>query len=185
MAVVVIDPGHGGTVSVGDSSANNATSLSGLLEKHLTLEVARHAAAALAARGHDVRLTRTTDVNLGLADRARVAADARADAFVSVHFNGFADQSVQGTETWVHLHASPASQQLASSVQRAVRLVTGHRDRGLQSKRLGVLSPGRHHPTTAACLAELSFITTADEDRPSAGSGISPGPRRGDRDRSR
>lgn len=165
MAVVVIDAGHGGTVAVGDSSPNNATSPSGLLEKNLTLEVARHAAAALIVSGHDVRMTRTTDVNLGLADRARVAKDARAEAFVSIHFNGFADPSVQGTETWVHLYASPASRELAAGVQGAVRLATRHRDRGLQAKRLGVLSPGRHHETTAACLAELSFITTADEDQ--------------------
>ena len=165
MALVVLDPGHGGSVAIGDSSPNNATSPSGLLEKNLTLEVARHAAAALSERGHDVRLTRATDINLGLADRARVAKDARADAFVSIHFNGFADPSVQGTETWLHLQASSASRELATCVQRAVRLVTRHRDRGLQAKRLGVLNPGRHHETTAACLAELSFITTADEDR--------------------
>ena len=122
MAVVVIDAGHGGTAAVGDSSPNNATSPSGLLEKNLTLEVTLHAAAALSARGHDVRLTRTTDVNLGLADRARVGKDSRATAFVSIHFNGFADPSVQGTETWVHLRASSASRDLAACVQRAVRM---------------------------------------------------------------
>jgi N-acetylmuramoyl-L-alanine amidase len=43
MAVVVIDAGHGGASKVGGSSANNATSPSGLLEKQLTLAVARQA----------------------------------------------------------------------------------------------------------------------------------------------
>src|SRR5262245_52125384 len=109
MAIVVIDPGHGGAGKVGGSSGNNATSPSGLLEKDLTLAVARHARAALDARGHDVRLTRDADVNLSLVDRAAVAKSARADTFVSIHFNGFGDNTVQGTETWVHQHGSAPS----------------------------------------------------------------------------
>jgi N-acetylmuramoyl-L-alanine amidase len=165
MATVVIDPGHGGAARVDDSSPNNASSPSGLLEKNLTLIVARHAESALTGRGHTVRLTRSSNVNLGLADRARVAQAAQAAAFVSIHFNGFADPTVQGTETWVHELASPRSRELAGCVQRAVLRATGYRDRGVQAKRLGVLSPGRHAPQTAACLAEISFITTAAEDQ--------------------
>ena len=34
---VVIDPGHGGWLEIGGSSANNATTPSGILEKNLTL----------------------------------------------------------------------------------------------------------------------------------------------------
>ena len=101
MAKVVIDPGHGGTGKVGGSSGNNATSPSGVLEKELALRVARHAEAALQAAGHNVRLTRPADRNLSLVDRAKVARSARADAFVSIQFNGFGDTNVQGTETWV------------------------------------------------------------------------------------
>ena len=164
MAVVVIDPGHGGTAKTGGSSANNATSPSGLLEKDLTLAVARHAEAELIARGHTVRLTRTTDVNLGLSDRGRVAQSALADVLVSIHFNGFADPAVQGTETWVHLSSSERSHTLAGCVQQAVLQATRHRDRGVQAKVLGVLDAAHHAPHTAACLAELSFITTTAED---------------------
>ena len=164
MAIVVIDPGHGGTGKVGGSSGNNATSPSGVLEKDLTFAVARHAEAALQASGHNVRLTRTADVNLSLVDRAKVAKAARADAFVSIHFNGFGDTSVQGTETWVHQSGSAQSVALAGSVQRNVLKATGYNDRGLRRKVLGVLDPVHHAPATAACLAELSFITTTAED---------------------
>jgi len=164
MAVVVIDPGHGGTVKVGGSSANNATSSSGLLEKDLALTVARHAERALIARGHTARLTRTEDVNLGLAARAALAKTVLADAFVSIHFNGFGDAAVQGTETWVHLSAPSRSHDLAGCVQRAVLLATRYRDRGVQAKVLGVLDPVHFTGQTAACLAEISFITTAAED---------------------
>ena len=91
--VVVLDPGHGGSVKVGGSSPNNAVGAGGLLEKDLTLDVATRTAALLA---NDARviLTRTSDVNLGLADRAEVASANGAAAFVSVHFNGFVDPSV-------------------------------------------------------------------------------------------
>src|SRR4051812_22165589 len=118
MAIVVIDPGHGGLGKIGGSSGNNATSPSGLLEKDLTLPIAHHAEAALAAVGHNVRLTRTTDVNLSLRDRAAVAKVARADVFVSIHFNGFGDTSVQGTETWVHQNGTARSVDLAGCIQR-------------------------------------------------------------------
>ncbi len=165
MAVVVLDPGHGGNAPTGDSSPNHASSPSGLLEKDLVLAVAQHAAATLRERGHAVHLTRDADVNMALADRAQVARDADAAAFVSIHFNAFADPSVQGTETWVHLRASAGSQALADRVHRAVLQVARHGDRGVQARGLRVLSPSRHHAATAACLVELSVITTAAEDR--------------------
>jgi N-acetylmuramoyl-L-alanine amidase len=164
MAIVVIDPGHGGQGKVGGSSGNNATTPSGLLEKDLTLAVARHAEAALGGSGHNVRLTRTADVNLSLVDRAAVAKSARADVFVSIHFNGFGDTSVQGTETWVHQNGSAQSVDLAGCVQRAALQATRHRDRGVRRKVLGVVDPANHAQATAACLAELSFITTTAED---------------------
>jgi N-acetylmuramoyl-L-alanine amidase len=164
MAIVVIDPGHGGMGKVGGSAGNNATSPSGLLEKDLTLAVARHAEAALGARGHNVQLTRTADVNLSLVDRAAVAKSARADTFVSIHFNGFGDSTVQGTETWVHQNGSAESVELAGCVQRALLQATRHRDRGVRRKVLGVVDPANHAQGTASCLAELSFITTSAED---------------------
>ena len=43
--VVVLDPGHGGSVKVGGSSPNNAVGAGGLLEKDLTLDVATRTAA--------------------------------------------------------------------------------------------------------------------------------------------
>jgi len=162
--MVVIDPGHGGTARVGGSSPNNATGPDGLLEKVVTLEVAERAAAALVAAGQQVTLTRTTDVNLGLADRAAVAKAAGAPAFVSIHFNGDANATVQGTETWTHSNASAASVALARIVQSHMVAATGYRDRGVKAKELGVLNPDSHDPQTAACLVEVSFLTDRNEN---------------------
>src|SRR6185295_4021772 len=104
---VVIDPGHGGTGRIGESDGNHAVSASGVKEKDLTLILANlvkaELQAAATAGGHDVRvvMTRTTDVNLGLADRANVARTHRADRFLSIHLNASDNGPARGTETYV------------------------------------------------------------------------------------
>jgi N-acetylmuramoyl-L-alanine amidase len=164
MGTIVIDPGHGGNKTVGGSSPNNASGPKGTLEKTLTLDVARRTAAAVEAAGHRVELTRDSDTNLSLSDRARVAKTIEADAFVSIHFNGFKDANVQGTETWTHFRGSDVSRRLAEAVQGQMVQVTRYRDRGLFSKVLGVLEPAQHHDKTAACLVEISFITDPKDE---------------------
>lgn len=160
MARIVIDPGHGGSESIGHSSANNAVGPAGTLEKTVNLAVAELTQAALAA-GHDVRMTRTADVNLSLVDRARVARDMAADAFVSIHFNASDEHTAQGTETLLHsIHYTQNSVRLASCLQNAVVAALGYRDRRTKRKELGVVNGSNHHPATAAVLIESSFMDT-------------------------
>jgi len=164
--MMVIDPGHGGTAPIGNSSPNNAKGPRGTLEKTLTLDIGLRMQAALHVRGLTARLTRDSDVNLALSARAAVARTIRAPVFVSIHFNGANDSSVQGTETWTHAVASDASRRLAGAMQQAMLTVTRYRDRGVRSKELGVLSPSFHDNQTACCLVEVSFLSDpADEDR--------------------
>lgn len=161
MAIIVIDAGHGGDEVVGGSSPNNATGPAGTLEKDLTLDFAKRVERMLSAV-HDVRMTRRTDVNVGIATRAHVARDASADVFLSIHMNGFSDPKVQGTETliWPGTKPSEKSHRLAVLIQRATVGVTGYRDRGLKDeRRLGVLNPKNHVEKTARCLVEISFLT--------------------------
>jgi N-acetylmuramoyl-L-alanine amidase len=56
-------------------------------EKHITLAVAKRVGAALGQRGIDVLFTRTTDTLIALSDRGRIANEAHADLFVSIHVN--------------------------------------------------------------------------------------------------
>jgi N-acetylmuramoyl-L-alanine amidase len=164
---VVLDPGHGGTRRIGGSSPNNAKGPAGTLEKTLTLDVARRARSVLQDRGYTVVMTRDSDVNLGLANRAQVAKTAKAAVFVSLHFNGF-NGSVQGTETFVHTRGSAMSSALCRAVQAEVVDALGHRDRnapsGVKTKALGVLRPDHHHGDTAAVLHEFSFMDVAGEE---------------------
>ncbi len=159
---VVIDPGHGGSTAVGGSSPNNAVGPNGLMEKDVTLDIGRRVGALLGNRAN-VILTRNGDDNRSLADRAKIAHDANADVFVSIHLNGWRDANVDGSEAWIARRASQASHDLARSVLDRVINVTNARDRGVREEDFGVLLPARHAANTAASLVELAFLTNPDE----------------------
>lgn len=92
--VVVLDPGHGGT----DEGAHG---VSGILEKDITLAVARLTADALGRiPGTEVLLTREDDRDVTLPDRATFANVRGADAFVSIHANSHSDPRQGGVETY-------------------------------------------------------------------------------------
>ncbi len=106
LGTIVLDPGHGGTKIVGGSKPNNATSFSGVKEKKLTLDfctILKDSLQKLAQQKNKqikVVLTRTEDVNVGIAQRSKFAATHKADLFLALHFNGLDNQSVRGVETF-------------------------------------------------------------------------------------
>lgn len=95
LKVICLDPGHGGNDT---GTQNKALKLD---EKRLTLDVAQRVKTQLEAKGYKVLMTRTTDKYVELEDRADYANRARADLFISIHFNAFAQVSVNGTETYI------------------------------------------------------------------------------------
>jgi N-acetylmuramoyl-L-alanine amidase len=164
MSIITIDAGHGGLAKVGGSSPNNATGPNGTLEKNLTLAFALDLASNLQNAGHTCYLTRDTDVNLSLADRATVANRTGSQVFLSIHFNAFSDPTVQGTETLTHLVCTDDSTLLAKSIQQRVIGVTNYTDRGVKTQELGVLSLNWQSVATACCLSEPSFLTDPNEE---------------------
>jgi N-acetylmuramoyl-L-alanine amidase len=90
---VVVDAGHGGR----DTGAIGPR---GVREKDLTLAIAMKLAARLKQLGFEVLLTRRSDVFVSLDERTRVANDARADLFVSIHCNAARRRKLEGVETW-------------------------------------------------------------------------------------
>lgn len=181
---VVIDPGHGGTVEVNSSSWNNAISFSGVLEKAITLQFGLLIRDALLARnGPDMNLkvvmTRETDVNLGLAERANVARAHKATRFLSIHCNGFNKKS-RGVETLIRGAAdgnvnAEQDRAFAVRVQKAVfetikKFDAATVDRGVKEQRLGVLNDAALGNTAQskpcrACLVELEFIDVEAVDK--------------------
>jgi len=82
--LVVVDAGHGG---VDPGMRGPLYGGPKVVEKDVTLNVAKRVGAALVQRGIDVKYTRTTDTLIALDDRGRIANEAHADLFVSIHVN--------------------------------------------------------------------------------------------------
>ncbi len=93
--LVVIDAGHGGI----DSGAVGA---GGILEKNLVLEIALRLRDAIERGGQArVLMTRSDDRFLSLSERVRVAREAQASLFVSLHADSLsATQEVRGATVY-------------------------------------------------------------------------------------
>ena len=82
--LVVVDAGHGGPDGGMHGPIGGGPAV---LEKQVTLNVSKRVGAALLQRGISVKYTRTTDTLIALSDRGRIANEAHADLFVSIHVN--------------------------------------------------------------------------------------------------
>jgi|GEM_PF-4144482 len=182
--VVVVDPGHGGSRSIPDSSSNNAKGVvSNVLEKTLALDLGLKLRDALLASPRLVKvfMTRDCDVNIGGIERAVVARCKGADVFLSIHLNGGA-ATVRGTSTFVRALTNgnvnrPEDFALAQRVQTAVvAAIPGGADLGVlddthtKPKSLAVLNDANLGNTTAfhptrACLVEVEFLSNDAADR--------------------
>jgi N-acetylmuramoyl-L-alanine amidase len=172
-AVVVLDPGHGGQ----DSGAM----CGGVMEKDLTLDVARRVDRLLDAEGVATLLTRLGDTYVSLADRAAFGNRAKDSIFISIHFNEDNKPVASGVETYYAAHQinsgssfaswlpffsrppanspKPESQSLAGFIQEALVARTRSIDRGTQPKQFFVIA----NVTSPAVLIEGGFITNKDE----------------------
>jgi N-acetylmuramoyl-L-alanine amidase len=92
---IVIDAGHGGhdTGTIGPT---------GLMEKDLCLDVALRLGKIIEQKlpGADVVYTRSDDTFIPLEERTRLANDAKADLFISIHANSSPDHGARGVETY-------------------------------------------------------------------------------------
>ena len=104
---IVIDAGHGGK----DPGRPNPN---GIIEKHIVLNIALNLGRELENDGNEVIYTRDKDIFLTLRQRARIANEADADLFISIHCNAFHDSRVYGSETFVYgLHVNKANFEVA------------------------------------------------------------------------
>jgi len=88
--IIVIDAGHGG-------ADPGATGTGGVLEKSVTLAAAKQLAEILNARGlYRIVMTRADDTRLDLQERSRLAREADADLFISLHADAHGDSALRG-----------------------------------------------------------------------------------------
>ncbi|MBQ6886891.1 MAG: N-acetylmuramoyl-L-alanine amidase [Lachnospiraceae bacterium] len=92
--IVVIDPGHGGE--------NLGARYNGYIEKEMNLTVAQAMYDELSQYdGIQVYMTRESDAELTLAERAEYAAGVNADLLISLHFNASESHTFYGSEVWI------------------------------------------------------------------------------------
>ena len=161
---VVVDAGHGGI----DGGACGA----GIVEKVVTLDVARRVAHALAADGWRVRMTRQGDTDVSqlyesdlptrhkrdLQNRLDFVRLTRAVGVISIHVNSSANSRDRGPLVFYDVH-SEAGRQLANAVQSALNRVADSTQRAVGRRNLFLI---RHAPCPAV-LVELGFLTNPSD----------------------
>ncbi len=101
--VVAIDAGHGGK-DPGAVSSNN------VLEKDITLLIAKELERTLRdTEGYEAVLIRNDDSTVRLNDRYQNARKFGADAFISIHADGFRLASVKGASVFIWSEESSSS----------------------------------------------------------------------------
>lgn len=182
--LIVLDPGHSSIVSgnteplyPGSSEMKAADAIgthgdaSGLMEYQLTLTVCEKAAAALEEQGYEVLLTRTdSDHAISCAERAQIANEAGADAFLRVHANGVEDTSVTGAMTICITSSNPYADAAATYAESSrlseVLLDEYVAATGRRKERVWYTDTmtGNNWATVPTTLLEMGYMTNADED---------------------
>lgn len=179
LPTIVIDPGHGGS----DDGARSG----GLVEKHLTLDVALRLEKILQEFGFPTLLTRRDDSHLFLSQRTAVANKVANSLFISIHFNHAASSDSSGIETFFaseKLEPAPEwawtgffnpgratgrdnGETLAGFIQTALVQQTVATNRGIRGRPLYVA----RHTRDPAVLIECGFINNPMEARMIGNSG--------------
>ena len=153
--IVCIDPGHGGPDP-------GAVSADGIQEKKVNLSVAKRVAEYLRRADVQVVLTRDTDKELVLGNddaaelraRAKVANDAKADFFLSIHCNAASTPDAEGFELY-HYPGSTKGAMLATKIAGAYAMASGLKRRKVATANFQVL----RDTAMPAALIELGFLT--------------------------
>ena len=158
--VWVIDAGHGGH--------DQGTKGKNITEKEINLKVSQEVVRLIRKHkpGIKVITTRKTDKFVSLAERCRIANNARADLFLSIHVNWARKKNLRGTETFYagNNGRSKRRNPNASKSELLARLLQNNYAasgrpiyRGVRTNRMYVTA----NTNMPAALTEIAFISNS------------------------
>lgn len=181
--LIVIDAGHqakgsptkekngpGSSILKARASSGTRGVSTGLYEYELNLIVTLKLKSELERRGYRVLLTRDRhDVDISNIERALVANDANADAFIRIHANGDNDSSVHGALTICQTSSNPynsatyaKSYDLSQKVLTEMVATTGAKNRGVwQTDTM----TGINWSNVPSTIVEMGFMSNSKEDQ--------------------
>jgi N-acetylmuramoyl-L-alanine amidase len=128
LRIITLDPGHGG-------AETGAEGPSGLLEKDVTLSIARRLRTLLESRlGIQVVFTRDGDRNLPLDERTAVANNNKSDLFLSIHVNASPRSNARGSSVYFLSYEATdeESRRVAAAENAPYRPLPNEEERDLQ-----------------------------------------------------
>lgn len=179
---IVLDPGHSAVVAQGEeplgpgSSEYKAADTSGtsgistgVQEYELNLDISIQLKEELENRGYTVLMTReSNDVPVSCIQRAEVANNVKADAYIRIHANGSEDPSAQGAMTICTTPESPyvpelytASRQLSDCVISKLCEATGCENDGVWETDS---MSGNNWSKVPVTIIEMGYMTNPEED---------------------
>lgn len=182
--VIVIDAGHqakgnsekepigpGATTKKPKVSAGTQGIKTKIPEYKVNLQVSLKLEKILAEAGYEVIMIRTTDnVNISNSERAAIANESNADAFIRIHCNGSEDSKVTGALTMCQTKKNPfcgealyeSSYTLSKEVLDALCEETGANNQGIMET--DTMS-GINWCKVPVVIVEMGYMTNENEDK--------------------